>query len=303
MTVLSKKVVVAVFEDDAAARDALALGVALARALRGELVLAATWVEILGRGGVAYGRRERQEFQRELDRLRDLVPRDLDVRTSADGAASRLRCLHRLVADGEDDVLVLSATDLERHGRGNLALEMLHDASCAVAVAPAGFATVAPAPDVAVAWNDAAESRMALDAGVGIAQHTTGTLRLVQVVTEPYRLAEEPWVDASDTKHWLIPAREEAKASLARGVDRVAGRVPVTTELREGATGPELARAAVGCGVIVAGSRGYGSLRRLILGSTTEALLREATVPVLITPRSVAQRTQATDRAAPAWHT
>jgi nucleotide-binding universal stress UspA family protein len=300
---MSKEVVVAVFEDDAAARDALALGVALARAQRGELVLAASFAEPLGRGGLAYGRLVRAAIQREFDRLRDLVPRDRDVRTSVHRAASPLRCLHHLVADGEDHVLVFSATDLERHGHGNLALETLHDAPCAVAVAPADFATVAPAPDVAVAWTDAAESGLALDAGVRIAQHTGGTLRLVQVVTEPYRFADEPWVDASDTKHWLIPAREEAQASLARGVDRVAGRVPVTTELREGSPGPELARAAVGCGMIVAGSRGFGSLRRLILGSTTAALLREATVPVLITPRSVAERAQATDRAVAAWHT
>ena len=42
--------------------------------------------------------------------------------------------------------------------------------------------------------------------------------------------------------------------------------------------------------MIVTGSRGYGGLRRLVLGSTTAELLREAEVPVLILPRAVAQR-------------
>ena len=76
-------------------------------------------------------------------------------------------------------------------------------------------------------------------------------------------------------------------------MERVAGRVPVTTEVRNGPSGHELAAATHDCSLVVTGSRGYGALRRLVLGSTTADLLRGATVPVLILPRAVAERVAA----------
>jgi nucleotide-binding universal stress UspA family protein len=42
--------------------------------------------------------------------------------------------------------------------------------------------------------------------------------------------------------------------------------------------------------MIVTGSRGYGALRRLVLGSTTAELLRGVEVPVLTLPRAIAER-------------
>ena len=298
---MPRKVVVAVFGDDAASRDALALGVLLARVQGGELVLAASWASVIGRGGGAYGRAVREEVERVLEELGRLVPGDVPARTSAREASSALRALHELVDRDDDDVLVFSAADLKRRGRGNLALETLHDAPCAVAVAPGGYATATPADDVAVAWADAPEAEAALEAGVRIAVHTGGTLRVVHVLTAPTQLADEPWLDASNAQHWLVSTRPAGVASLARAVELVANRVPVATELRDGLVDQEVARAAASCGVIVAGSRGYGSLRRLILGSTTAGLLREATVPVLITPRAVAERAAATRDATAPW--
>ena len=38
--------------------------------------------------------------------------------------------------------------------------------------------------------------------------------------------------------------------------------------------------------VLFAGSRGYGPLRRALLGSVSGALVRDAGCPVVITPRS-----------------
>jgi nucleotide-binding universal stress UspA family protein len=298
---MRKRIVVAVFGNTEAARDAVAFGVQLARARHAQLILGARWVTLLGRGGLAYDRLVREEIQRDVDELRKDVPSGVAVRASVDSAASILRGLHSLVRDDGDDVLVFSAADLKHRGHGSLALETLHDAPCSVAVAPAGHALAAPAPDVAVAWTDAPEAEAALEAGIEIATFTDGTLRLVHVLTVPTRLADEPWLDANDTRHWLVSTRPEGEASLQRGVELVAHRVPVSTDLRDGLADQELAQAAGGCGLIVAGSRGYGSLRRLVLGSTSAGLLREATVPVLVTPRCVAERRAAVREAVAAW--
>jgi nucleotide-binding universal stress UspA family protein len=137
---------------------------------------------------------------------------------------------------------------------------------------------------------DSAEADAALEAGVRYTEHSGGTLRIVQVLAFPYRFSDQPWVDTSGTEHWLESARPEAEASLQLAVERVGGRVPVATELRDGYSGRELAEASRDCAMIVTGSRGYGAVRRLVLGSTTADLLREATVPVVTLPRAVAER-------------
>jgi nucleotide-binding universal stress UspA family protein len=298
-----KKIVVATFGDGNPARDAVALGVELARVEGAQLVLAAIWASPLGAGDTLYEGLVRAEIERELKTLRDIVPSDVHARVVIHGATSVVRGLHRVVAGGHEDVLVFSAADLRRHGHGNLALEALHDAPCAVAVAPVGYAgcELGAGTEIAVAWVDSPEAQAALEAGVRLAKHTGGTLRIVQVLDVPYRLGETPWVDASGAAHWLQSARPEAEASLARAVERVAGRVPVATELRDGFRGRELADASGGCALIVTGSRGYGALRRIVLGSTTADLLREATVPVLTLPRAVAEREAAAREAVATW--
>jgi nucleotide-binding universal stress UspA family protein len=40
-----------------------------------------------------------------------------------------------------------------------------------------------------------------------------------------------------------------------------------------------------GIDLLVCGSRGYGPVRRVLLGTVSAALLRQASVPVLVTPR------------------
>lgn len=289
---MTKKIIVAAFGDGDASRDAVALGVELARAEQAELLLAGVWASPLGPGDSLYEGVVHEEIERELRVLRELVPEDLHVRIEVRGATSVVRGLHRIVAGNHHDVLVFSAADLKRHGHGNLALESVHDAPCAVAVAPAGYAQMRQdlGPDVAVAWIDTAEADAALDAAVRYVKHTKGTLRIVQVLRVPYRFGDQPWIDTSGTAHWLQSARPEAEASLQRAIERVDGQVPVATELRDGFVGRELAEAASGCSMMVTGSRGYGALRRLVLGSTTADLLREATVPIVVLPRAVAER-------------
>jgi len=301
---MTNKIIVATFGDGDASRDAVALGVELARAEQAEFLLAAVWASPLGAGDSLYEGVVRDEIERELHVLRELVPDDVHVRTEVRGATSVVRGLHRLVAGNDHDVLVFSAADLNRHGHGNLALEAIHDAPCAVAVAPNGYARQQRdlGPDVAVAWVSSAEADAALEAGVRYARHTGGTLRLVQVLRFPYRFGDQPWIDTAGAEHWLESARPEAEASLQLAVDRVGARVPVVTELRNGYCGRELAEASRGCAMIVTGSRGYGAVRRLVLGSTTADLLREATVPVVTLPRAVAEREAAEHDAVSASH-
>ena len=60
----------------------------------------------------------------------------------------------------------------------------------------------------------------------------------------------------------------------------------------------ELAYAADDLDLLVTGSRGYGPLRRLMLGSTSTKLVHEAPCPVLVLTRSVEDEAEATSAAA-----
>jgi nucleotide-binding universal stress UspA family protein len=287
---VQNKVIVAVLGPEDTSRDAVAFGIHLARAEHAQLLLAAIWESPLGAGDSLYEGVVKAEMERVLRAVRPLVPDTIPVRTRILGSTSVVRGLHRLIGDEGSDVIVFSAADLRRYGHGNLALEALHDAPCAVAIVPVGYAADRKAADVAVAWVDTAEAQAALEGGIRMARHSGGTLRVVHVVRMPYGLADHGWLGPSGTAEWLEAARRDGEASLARALEQVDGRVPVTTELREGVCGRELARAAVGCGMIVTGSRGYGALRRLVLGSTTAELLRGVEVPVLTLPRAIAER-------------
>jgi nucleotide-binding universal stress UspA family protein len=79
--------------------------------------------------------------------------------------------------------------------------------------------------------------------------------------------------------------RRAEAASLLTGTARRTGLAGAETLLLEGAPGPAICDMAVeiGADVIVMGSRGHGGLRRAVLGSVSDHVVRHAPCPVLIT--------------------
>ena len=160
------------------------------------------------------------------------------------------------------DVIVVGAPHREGADRvlgGDVAVGTLRGAPCAVAVAPAGFAERERTLDrVGVGFDGSAESCEALALGGRLARTAGAALHVVSVAA-------------------AMVAEHEA-AALAEGgsYEAVAGR-PAT----------ELARRSGGLDLLVVGSRGHGPVRRLLLGSTSTRLVREARCPVLVVPGPV----------------
>lgn len=79
--------------------------------------------------------------------------------------------------------------------------------------------------------------------------------------------------------------RRAEAASLLTETARRTGLSGAETLLLEGAPGPAICDMAVeiGADVIVMGSRGHGGLRRAVLGSVSDHVVRHAPCPVLIT--------------------
>jgi nucleotide-binding universal stress UspA family protein len=289
-------IVVAAHGDDRPSRDALALGIALARAEHAPILLAGIWASPLGPGDALYGCLISAEMRKDLQALRARIPADVATETLVQGSTSVTRGLHKVVGERDGAILVLGPSHLGRVARavrGDTVLALIHDAPCAIAVAPEGFRHRARGSDVVTGWDGSAESRDALEAAVFLARDVGTRLRVVHVIETPYRFSETPRFDAAGHEHWIASVRGLAQESLDKALAQVAGRVPVETEIRNGAVAEELDEASRDAAYVVVGSRGYGPVRRVVLGSVTAAVLRRASAPVFVLPRGVMDREEA----------
>ncbi|HYF28429.1 MAG TPA: universal stress protein [Baekduia sp.] len=280
-------VVVGAADAGDAARDAVALGARLARALDADLIIAGIWPTPFG---PADGRAE-QEVRRQLEAdlgtlvTRAGVPASIRVR----GASSVVRGLHQVVDHVAAGVLVLGASHLGRLGRltrGDVAMLAVQALPCAVAVAPAGLRDREPADDVLVGWDATPEATAALELAATLAAGTGGTLRIAHALEPAAVLAARQWVGAPAPDVLRRTLEDEARAGLAAAEASVAGRTAVRTELLDGVAGPALREAAVTAGLLVVGSRRFGVLGRLVLGSTSAELLHEPPVSLVVLPRT-----------------
>lgn len=90
----------------------------------------------------------------------------------------------------------------------------------------------------------------------------------------------------------VMVAQRNAERQLSHLQDELAGRgVTVTTSLTHGPAAPTIAEKAreLTPDAIVLGSHGHTALYDLLVGSTTNAVLKHATCPVVIVPPSKAR--------------
>ncbi|HET8593293.1 MAG TPA: universal stress protein [Solirubrobacterales bacterium] len=218
------------------------------------------------------------------DRLRPLV-----VETRAIADPSPASALYHLAEAEQASLVVVGSTHRGRVGRvlpGGVAESLLHGAPCAVSVAPRGFAQ---AKDrhlrrIAIAFDGSAEAWAALETGIGLAERTHGSLGLLTVAEAPRNAVVSSMAVLSPAELQDLERREKERVQqLAH--HRVPSGLPAERRLLTGDAGAALAEAAADFDLIVAGSRGYGPLRRTILGSASAQLVREASCPVLVLPR------------------
>ena len=192
----------------------------------------------------------------------ELASAGVSARPVVVAAAVPARALQAIAERDDADLIVVGAphrAGADRVLGGDVAAGTFRGAPCAVAVAPGGFAGREPTMGtVGVGFDDSPESREALRLGGRVARAAGAALRVVSVGSRA--------------------AQEQEAAAIAEGgsFEAVAGR-PAT----------ELARRSADLDLLVVGSRAHGPVRRLVLGSTSTRLVREAQCPVLIVPRPV----------------
>lgn len=187
------------------------------------------------------------------------------------------------------DLIVLGARGLGNVASfllGSVSLGVTRDAPCAVLVCKG---MPRPLRRVSLAVDGSAHARTAVEFFASLPAPMTTSLRILGVV-EPLRYpTSAPGFIASTLKAAMEDFENEARGRLQMAVGQAATllrpRVTrVVTATPTGAPAPTIVRDAetYGCDLIVVGARGLGTLARLALGSVSEAILRQASCPVLI---------------------
>ena len=166
---------------------------------------------------------------------------------------------------------------------GTTATALLHGSPCAVAVAPAGYRDVpAPVPPrFGVAYDGSPTARVALEvAGDLAAAHGASLAVLNAYDTIPaYALASDALPPDIDLRGAAQAELDEALAAGRRG------GVDAHGELLEGRPTDALLARAENLDLLVTGSRGYGRLRGVVLGSMSRRLAEESPCSLLVVPQ------------------
>jgi nucleotide-binding universal stress UspA family protein len=211
-------------------------------------------------------------------------------------AASTGEGLHRLTETHAADLLVVGSCSRGRLGRamlGDDTRDSLNGASCAVAVAPVGYAGhERDLSVIGVAYDGKPDSRAALAAARELAGRSGAAIQVCQVVSLPGYAYSPFGIGWTENIEFTINGAQERLAEL----DGVDGRVVY------GVVGEELASFSRGVDLLIVGSRGYGPVRRLVHGSTSNYLLGHARCVLLVLPRTGGgpQAAVASDQAAAA---
>jgi nucleotide-binding universal stress UspA family protein len=167
---------------------------------------------------------------------------------------------------------------------GSTADRMLHGTRCAVALAPVGYKAPPTIENVGIAFVDTPEGRDALAAAAALARRTGATLHIATVVQPINWSASVP-----PPPDWLGPELERgrvaAEDAARNAVASLAPDVPVAIHAVVDTPVTALARMSAAWDLLVCGSRGYGPVRSVLLGSVSRALAHEAACPLLVVPR------------------
>jgi nucleotide-binding universal stress UspA family protein len=227
------------------------------------------------------------------DRLQEQAERtlaaigDAGVVTRAVVSSSAARGLFELAESEQPEMLVVGSSrhiGLGAIVNGTVGRALLHGAPCPVAVAPRGFheSGADRLRVIGVGYNGTADSEEALDGAVALALGAEATMRVLTVVPS----AHPPPADSSGRVSREPTRRDVMQEQLHAAVDRCPPALRALPQALSGNPVSQLVAAAdQGIDVLVLGSRGYGPVKAVVLGSVAEEVLARASCPVIVFPR------------------
>jgi nucleotide-binding universal stress UspA family protein len=189
------------------------------------------------------------------------------------------------------ETVVVGSTHRGAIGRvmsGSTAERLLHGTSCPVAMAPRGYRRhrTEPMRAIGAAFTDTPEGHEAVRVAADIAKRAELPLTVYSVVA-----LHSNWLRPQAVQPDASVVPEEVSKTYSEALDQVVAGLPSgvrgTGELLFGEVVDELSMVGErGVDLLVCGSRGYGPVRRVLLGTVSSALVQQASVPTLVVPRA-----------------
>ncbi len=276
------------YTDTPAGRDALALGVRMARArgarLEIVLVLASEHRATLVPASPSYDRYVEELAEQWLAKARSRVPEDVDADTHIVHADSLAEGLLDASRDLEGSMIVVGGASDGIRGRytiGTVSRALLHSAVVPVALAPRGIRKLETTKlsRVTAAVGTRAGAEQLLDAAILAASGAAVPLRLLSLVTLDRR-ADPAEVARTAAEEHAATVRDYARRHLPDGTDVevvIATGTRVEDAVASVVWDPEE--------IVLVGSSRLAASGHLFLGTTAAKMLRELPVPMVVVPR------------------
>lgn len=284
--------------------DALALGRLLAGIADAELVVACAYPDDpLGESAAAVevAQGMRGDAERKLERARSWLAgaatgagaaaANGGVSLQAVAGASPSHVLHDLAEASGAEAIVVGAT---HHGKalrmltGSTPDAVLNHSPCPVAVAPNGFRDARPdrPRQISVAYDSSPEAQHALTVAASFARWAGARLRLVTAVNSAaVGVYPPPPLDVTAYEELGQLARDEARRQLDGAIASLGSDVVAEGAVLDGDIVTTLVEDADANDLLFTGSRAKGPFRRVLLGSVSTHLLKDAACPVVVVPR------------------
>jgi nucleotide-binding universal stress UspA family protein len=279
-----EKIVVG-YAGDEAGRDAVKLAGALATVLGASVTVIYPYSPLLSFvPSEAAEERVREELQTLLPDSQELA--GVSYRWSS--SSWPIHALHSMASYEDADLIVIGAArkGITAHLHVSVMERLVHGAPCAVLVAPVGYADrdAGAWRRFGVGFTDSAEGRMALRLGHELSGIFGGELSVlaaswISTVIRSYAgLAIPVSTLEAETDTATTVSVERAVAELDPGTS-------VHTQTVRGDPCEVLVEQSEKLDLLVLGSRAYGPLRHVLLGSVSAPVMRDAHCPVLVVPR------------------
>lgn len=284
-----KREIILGYDPDHEGADVLDLGRIFSEVLAAKprVITAVPWPEYLS-GIVDLDEQMEVEMRDRFELIRDELG-DLGVEAHAVASRTPASALAEIAESDQAQLIVIGSCHHGLVGRtfaGSVGESLLHGASRSVAIAPRGYADGEHErlQRIAVAFDGSSESWAALETAIGIAERCHATVTVITVADHPeygYAVAWGILAEAEfrDAEH----ADKERLLGLA--ISRIPKGLERGSRVLTGDPAGRLREASGEFDLMVVGSRGWGPLKRTLLGSTTRKLIRSCASPVLVLPR------------------
>jgi nucleotide-binding universal stress UspA family protein len=283
-----RKIIVG-YDGSERAEDGLTLGKLIAEASGADLVVAGVFQFDPMWGGLDPNFQEAEaDYARKIERAAESVGAEPEAIPSSSAG----RGLHELAEEIGADLVVVGSSHQSRAGQvlaGNVGTALLHGSPCSVAIAPHGYATGADPQlvELVVAYDGSPEAQMALEDAIPLARASAALLKLV-TVAEPPVIAYGK--GGGSGQGWQA-LKERVEEMMRERLEQAAATIPEDVRLESVLVDDEpataLAQIARNDGaLLMLGSRAYGPLRRVLLGTVATELARTAPCPLIVHPRA-----------------